>query len=322
MAAGPRSSWHDGRVMIPPLPFSRRSFLVGSACLAGAAPLAVAGCSSVLNPSADPVVRAAWGLALRDVRALPEGRPREVRAAHADALATEVARACGVREDGTSPENCVAEPEELPVAPADPGAVPMLSDARSSASLIEGLNRRSAADEPFDANLLAAVDGGLVLALRGEGVEWAELVPAELELGEDDAGVFASALSAEYALVYGMGVAAPRVPAEFRASTGTSADRHRLLRDRVAAMIGAAGVTVPPAAPGYDVVDGAPDPSESAAEFAATLEAACADAWRGAFTAAKDPAARLYALRAAGLAQAGAAVFRGAGETALPGLRA
>lgn len=308
--------------MIPSLPFSRRSFLVGSACVAGAVPLALTGCSSVLNASADPVVRAAWGLALRDVRELPEGAVRSVRSAHADALAGEVARACGVREDGTSPESCVAEPEELPAAPADDGATSLLSDARSSDTLIEGLDRRSAADEEFDANLLAAVDGGLVLALRAEGVDWDELVPRAVELDEDDAGVFASALSSEYALVYGMGVAAPRVPAEYRASTGTSADRHRLLRDRVASMIGSAGVTVPPAAPGYDVVDGAPDPSESAAEFAGTLEGACATAWRDAFASAKEPAARLFALQAAGLAQAGAAVFRGEGESALPGLSA
>ena len=40
------------------------------------------------------------------------------------------------------------------------------------------------------------------------------------------------------------------------------------------------------------------------------------------FASAKEPAARLFALQAAGLAQAGAAVFRGEGESALPGLSA
>lgn len=297
----------------------RRSFLVGAAGVAGAATLATAGCGSLLPPSADPVVRAAWALSLRDADLL-SGPAAEARAEQEGALSREVVRACGLREDGTSPEECVAAPDPLPAAPSPAGPADVLADARSSATLVDELGGRAAARDPYPANLLASVDGGLVLALRGLEVDWRELVPEPVEMDADDAAVFADALRAEYALVYGMGVAAPRVPGEYRQSTATSADRHRLLRDRVIGMAGGADVELPAAAPGYDVVDGAPDPETRAAEFAAHLEAACASAWRDAFIAAADPRARLFALQAAGLAHAGAAVFAGDGAAALPGL--
>lgn len=300
---------------------------MGAAGLGGALTLAAAGCTPITGPSADPVVEAAWALALRDAGVLGDASPEVagVRRTQADALAAEVSRACGVLEDGTSPEECVTAPSPLPAAPSPADAVSVLRDSRGSSSLHDALSSGRALQDPYEATLLSAVDGGVVLALRGLEVEWRDLVP-EYDGGEaideDDAAAFADALIAEYALVYGMGVAAPRIAADFRESTSTSADRHRVLRDRVISALEDAGVPVPVAEPGYSVVDGAPDPEQDAAGFAAALEDSCAQAWRQALMAAKEPAARAFALQAAGLCHAGGSVFRGDGAAALPGLPA
>ncbi len=325
MQSSRRVSWHDGRVIQPTSPLPRRAFLIGAAGLGGAATLAAAGCTPITGPSADPVVEAAWALALRDadVLAPSSAEVAAVRRTQAESLAAEVVRACGVREDGTSPEECVAAPSPLPAAPSPADAETVLRDSRAASALHDALGQNRSLQDPYEAALLAAVDGGLVLALRGMRVDWGELVP-ELGGGEplddDDAAPFADALIAEYALIYGMGVAAPRIAAEYRRSTATSADRHRSLRDRVIGILEGAGVPVPVAEPGYSVVDGAPDPENDAAGFAAALEDSCAEAWRTALTAAKKPAARAFALQAAGLCHAGGSVFRGDGAAALPGL--
>lgn len=314
--------------MNPPLPaLPRRSFLVGAAGLGGALTLAAAGCTSIVAPSADPVVEAAWALALRDAPLLRDAAApaAEARAAQADALAAEVTRACGVLDDGSSPQECVAAPSPLPAAPSPADARTVLLDSRSSGSLHDALAESRSLQDPYEAALVSAVDGGLILALRGLDVDWRELTPeyaGDEVLDDDDAAVFADALIAEYALIYGMGVAAPRLAAEYRQSASTSADRHRVLRDRAIGALEDAGVPVPVAEPGYAVVDGAPDPETDAAGFASALEDSCAQAWRQALVDAKEPAARAFALQAAGLAQAGASVFRGGGSAALPGLPA
>lgn len=314
-----------GAVINRSTPLPRRAFLAGSAGLGGALALAAAGCAPIVPPSPDAVVEAAWALALRDAGVLESTAPdaAAVRSRQAEALAKEVTRSCGVHEDGTVPEECAAAPSPLPAAPSPSDAVRLLGDSRSHTSLHDALDSGRALREPYEAALVSAVDGGLVLALRGLGVEWDDLVPAYVAdepLTEEDAAPVADALLAEYALVYGMGVAAPRIDAAYRESTETSADRHRLLRDRVVAMLGDAGVPVPVPEPGYAVADGAPDPADDAAGFAAALEESCAQAWRVALTEAKRPAARMFALRAAGLCHAGGAVFRGEGTAALPGL--
>ena len=310
---------------LPALP--RRSFLVGAAGLGGALTLAAAGCTSIVAPSADPVVEAAWALALRDAPLLRDAAApaAEARAAQADALAAEVTRACGVLDDGSSPQECVAAPSPLPAAPSPADARAVLLDSRSSQLLHDALGSGRSLEDPYEATLMSAVDGGLVLALRGLDVDWRELTPeyaGDEVLDEDDAAPFADALIAEYALVYGMGVASPRVSADLRASTSSSADRHRLLRDRVISMLDDAGIAAPLAEAGYATVDGAPSPDDDAAGFAAALEDACAQAWRQALINAKEPAARKFALKAAGLCHAGGSVFRGDGSAALPGLPA
>lgn len=311
----------------PTAPLPRRAFLAGAAGLGGALTLAAAGCSPISGPSADPVVEAAWELALRDVDVLGDAAPAaaDVRRTQADALAAEVTRACGVLDDGTSPEECVAAPSPLPAAPAPADAVTVLRDSRASSLLYDALSSGRALRDPYEAALVSAVDGGVVLSLRGLDVGWRDLVPEHTDeegIDGDDAAAFADALIAEYALVYGMGVAAPRIAPELRESTATSADRHRMLRDRVISMLEDADVAVPVAEPGYSVVDGAPDPERDAAGFAAALEDSCAEAWRRALMEAKEPAARAFALQAAGLCHAGGAVFRGDGAAALPGLSA
>lgn len=305
----------------PTAPLPRRAFLLGATGLGGALALAAAGCTPIMAPSADPVVEAAWALALRDADAL-EGVTSEVRRAQAAALAAEVSRSCGVLEDGSSPEECVATPSPLPAVPSPADAERVLIDSRSSQLLHDALGSGHSLDDPYEATLMSAVDGGIVLAARGLDVEWRDLVPAVVgePLDEDDAAPFADALIAEYALVYGMGVASPRVSADLRASTSSSADRHRLLRDRVISMLDDAGIAAPLAEPGYATVDGAPSPDDDAAGFAATLEDVCAQAWRQALMNAKEPAARAFALQAAGLCHAGGSVFRGDGAAALPGL--
>ncbi|MFD5867184.1 DUF4439 domain-containing protein [Corynebacterium sp. NPDC060344] len=315
----------------PTAPLPRRAFLVGAAGAGGALALAAAGCAPITAPSADPVVEAAWALALRDADVLGDAASSaaETRAAQADALAAEVSRSCGVLEDGSSPEECVAAPSPLPAAPSPSEPVAVLAESRGSGLLYDALGSGRALQDPYEAALVSAVDGGIVLALRGLGTEWADLVPELAGGGDneedgvldaDDAAPFADALIAEYALIYGMGVAAPRIGGELRQSTATSADRHRMLRDRVISLVEDAGADVPVAEPGYAVVDGAPDPESDAAGFAAALEDSCAQAWRQALLDAKKPAARAFALHAAGMCHAGGSVFRGDGAAALPGL--
>ncbi|WP_295624188.1 DUF4439 domain-containing protein [uncultured Corynebacterium sp.] len=310
-----------------PLPsLTRRSFLV-AAGVGGALTFAAAGCAPIARPSADPVVDAARALALRDASLLDDGSGAgsglsDVRSTHADALAREVARACGTLEDGSAPEECVAAPTELPAPPAaGSDSTTVLADSRGAAPLLEALEGGGALRDPYEAVLVAAVDGGIVLASRALDVDWDDLVPAAdgIELSDDDAQLFADALVAEYGLIYGMGVAAPRIEATLRESTSTSADRHRLLRDRVVAALDDAEVDVPLADAGYSVADGAPTPEENPGEFCAALEDAAAQAWREALVNVEDPAARAFALQAAGLSQAGAAVFRGDGAAVLPG---
>lgn len=299
---------------------TRRQVLAGGAGLA-ALLLGAGGCGALTLPSADDALMRMRALASRDAAAL-QGPAAQVRAAHAEALGAEITRSCGTRDDGSAPEGC----GEAPAAPAPPsGAAPeeQLLGARLDPDLVEALDGRTLRQD-YNALLAAAVDGGIVLAARGLDVDWEDLVPAKPtgDIGGKDADLLASALEAEYALVYGMGVAAPRIDAEFQVSAGTSADRHRLLRDRVIAALDDAGRDIPPSSPGYAIADGAPDPDVDAAAFAGHLESAAADAWRHVLREASATAVRMTALGAAGLAQAGAAVFAGDGTAALPGLGA
>ncbi|WP_448850978.1 DUF4439 domain-containing protein [Corynebacterium sp. 335C] len=303
---------------------TRRRVLAGGAGLAVLL-LGAGGCSVLHLPEADDALQAMRGLAARDSAVLP-GHPGEVRLAHAEALGAEITRSCGVREDGTRPEGC----GDAPGAPAPAGGDPVgeLTDSRGHASLLTALDGRRTLSDAYECELAAAVDGGIVLALRSLDVDWEDLVPdpaaAVAESGEglsgDDADLLAAALEAEYALVYGMGVAAPRIADDLRVSAGTSADRHRILRDRVIALLEDAGEEVPAAAPGYAVAAGAPDPDADAAGFARHLERTAAEKWRAVLAGSRTPALRLAALQAAGLSQAGAAVFAGDGTAALPGL--
>lgn len=296
---------------------SRRVFLGGALGLAGAGLAAAAGCG-ITEPRPDALLRAQLALANRDV--LRMGGDAGARVEHARVLAAEIERACGTREDGTAPQSCVADPE----AAADPaegtGVRELLLDSLRSPLLPEAL-----ADGPlredFPVLVAAAVTGGIVLAAREAEVAWAELTPLfeGADPGPADAGLLAGALAAEYQLIYGMGVAAPRVPARLAESTATSADRHRRVRDEVIRVLDAAGAEVPAAPAGYAPAGGA-DPDADPGDFAAELERAAARAWRGVLAEAHEPGVRFFALQAAGLAQAGAAVFAGEPTAAVPGL--
>nr|WP_255549487.1 DUF4439 domain-containing protein [Corynebacterium sp. TAE3-ERU12] len=162
-----------------------------------------------------------------------------------------------------------------------------------------------------------------MLAARLNDVAWERLVPPALQVdklrGNDDE-LIAEALRDEYALIYGMGVAAARVPDSLRESTVTSAERHRSLRDSAVQMLTDAGADVPAAGGGYVADPDVADIDGDAAGFASALEAAAASSWRRVVTEAKDPKVRLFAMCASGLSNAGAAVFTGEPEVALPGL--
>ena len=166
---------------------------------------------------------------------------------------------------------------------------------------------------------MSAVDGGLVLALRGLDVDWRELTPeyaGDEVLDEDDAAPFADALIAEYALVYdgGRRPARRRIPQSAStkpAGTGCCATGPSA---RWSAESGAGGRTRLRRRRWRRT-------ETDAAGFASALEIP-APRRRQALVDAKEPAARAFALQAAGLAQAGASVFRGGGSAALPGLPA
>ncbi|MEJ6019498.1 DUF4439 domain-containing protein [Corynebacterium sp. H113] len=277
------------------------------------------------------------------------------RSEHEGVLSTEIRRVCGTYDDGSVDEECIAKPapaaKPAPTAdaspastatsaatsatatsspasstaaqPADSTLAMLLSDSRSSASLLDSLAKKKSLSEDYETLLAAAIDGGLVLVLRAMDVDWEDLVPrtplAASEL-HDDLPHLTTALTAEFALIYGMGVAAPRITEEYRESTVTSADRHRQLRDNALAVFTACNATPPVAEPGYIEVKSAPQPEDDAAGFAAALEGACATAWRTAVMECKHPQARLFALQAAGISQAGAEVFAGNPEAPLPGM--
>lgn len=329
--------WHDSGVSIQKPTFSRRRFLLAALGVTAAAslPTSLTGCTKLQRPTADRVVDAYHKLALRDLEFLTSaggtgaGTTIEVRTAHRDRLAEEIKRSCGIHEDGSAPEECgPAESSGLP-AP-DTGATPLdvLADARSHQLIVDALTRKSDFTDAFEVELVTAIDGGLVLAMRNLGQSWPKLVPdaPKASDGQDLLSgceePLTQALKAEYGLIYSFGVVAPKLGNDLKTSALTSTDRHRLLRDRTVALFDAAGIAAPVADPAYVATDSSLDPATAPAEFASATEMNCADAWQKVAIAAKNPQMRLFALQSAGLAAAGSSIFAGAPEEPLPGLQA
>lgn len=274
-------------------------------------------------------------LALRDLEFLITATGAEADAAttlrtiHRDKLAAEIQRSCGVHEDGSAPDECGPATQSGMSAPAGEQTIlDVLADSRSNSALLDALRRGADFTDPYEVELVTAVDGGLVLALRNLGQAWSNLVPAQptpvdgenlLEGCEED---IKAALKAEYGLIYSFGVATTALDKDLKVSATTSADRHRLLRDRTIAILEGAGVSAPLADPGYTTAGDAPDVKTAAAEFASAAETDCANAWQKVAMHAKDPQMRLFAIQSAGLAAAGSSVFAGAPEEPLPGLEA
>lgn len=309
-------------------PRLRRRTLIGAVgATFGALSLAVSGCSTLTPPQPDPVIDHMLALSLRDADLL-EGQPAESRDTQAQALEEEVARECGTHRDGSAPEECLALPAPAEDITPDGDvelshqAQLLLNSLDPSDSMYDAMDSRDALREEYPAFLASSVTGGIVLAAREVGVTWNDLTPQFPEgtdVNSSDADLLAQALDAEYALIYGMGVAAPRVPAELSESTATSADRHRAVRDEVVRVLGVSGVDVPVPAPGYSgSVDGH-DVDEDPAAFATALERSAAGSWRTVLLEAKSPQVRQFALQAAGLSEAGASIFSGSPTAAMPG---
>lgn len=310
---------------------TRRRVAVGS--LLAALTLGVtAGCSSLTSPQPDPVLKQMLALSLRDAESVG-GEPADMRATQAEALQEEIARSCGTHRDGSAPEECVAPPAPA----AEPTETPergvelshqsqlLLNSLEPSEAMENALDDRNSLREDYSVYLASSVTGGIVLAARESGVEWSALAPVfpeGTELSGSDAELLTQALDAEYALIYGMGVAAPRVDADRTLSTETSADRHRQIRDEVVRVLGGADEEIPVPAPGYRGTSDDRDVDENPVAYAAALEQSAAGAWRTVLAEARSPQVRQFALQAAGVSEAGAAVFNGQPVDALPGFGA
>ncbi len=302
--------------------FTRRGFLA-AALTVGALP-ALSSCSHLVAPRPDYAIEVLRALASRDARALNDEYPdlAAVRSTQVTELDKEITRACGTRKDGKPVEECrsdVAVPGSL-FAGAD--AKLLLTDSRNNPVLTKALDSRTALREKHTARLASAVDGGLVLALRTAGAEWEELVPAIPSDRDKISGAeeqLATALKAEYMVIYGVGVAAPRVTGDATSAFMARGERHRIVRDRVRKIMEDAEVGVPASAPGY-MPEGAPSPDTAPVDYMIALERYCAQAWEDVLTAAKNAQMRLFALQAAGIAAAGAAALGGNNLEPLPGL--
>lgn len=309
-------------------PRLRRRTLIGAVgATLGALSLAVSGCSTLTAPQPDPVIGHMLSLSLRDADLL-EGAPAESRATQSQSLEEEVARACGTHRDGSAPEDCLALPSPAEDITVDGDvhlshqAQLLLNSLDPSDYMYEALDSRDALRQEYPAFLASSVTGGIVLSARELGVSWTDLspqFPEGTDLNGSDADLLAQALDSEYALIYGMGVAAPRVSAELSESTATSADRHRAVRDEVVRILGESGVDVPVPAPGYSgTVDGH-EVDEDPAAYATALERSVAGSWRTVLLEARSPQVRQFALQAAGLSEAGASIFSGSPTAAMPG---
>lgn len=305
-----------------PRTFSRRGFLT-AALSVGSLP-ALSACSQLVAPRPDYAIEVLHALAARDAHLLIDGNPAlaAVRSAQVTELDKEITRACGTRKDGKPVDECgsdVAVPGSL-AAGAD--AKLLLTDSRNNPVLTKALDSRTALRERHAARLGTAVDGGLVLALRTAGAEWEELIPTVPSDRDEISGAeeqVATALQAEYMMIYGVGVAAPRVGGDTTAALLARGERHRILRDRTRIVLEDADAEVPESAAGYMPED-APSPDTAPVDYIIALERYCAQAWEDVLLAANNPRMRMFALQAAGVAAAGAAALGGNNLEPLPGL--
>ncbi len=327
---------------------SRRAFLGFSATSLGVAiASSVAGCGS-WQPKPDPVLEAQWARALADQRFLApdDGSPaaggadissevaawlNSSRGAAAEAIGVEVERSCGVHPNGTVSQSCAGQPDydpekvdqlasstETTIAAVQSPVSKRIVGSRGTQQLLDALDARTGLKEEYETLLAASVDGGLVLAARELSVPWDVLVP-QLATPESLGGKSATvnqALISEYELIYAAVATIPQLEGSDRTNAMDSADRHRLIRDRVVAALELGGITPPTAQPGYLPTDSSENPNQIIAQ----LEQRCAQAWRDVVLTSADGGLRLFALQAAGLAQAGSAIFQGKAEAFLPGL--
>nr|WP_240393908.1 DUF4439 domain-containing protein [Corynebacterium lactis] len=326
------TSRHDNG--LPARPLCRRNFL--AAALATLATPALASCTHLVAPRPDAAIEVLHALAARDAELLSgakdaaeAGTVSQIRSAQAEKLGAEIARACGTLKDGNKPERCGDDVHLGSTAADGSDPVALLIASRSDTALLDSLAQRSTLREDYQARLATATDGGVVLAARAVGASWKMLTPKAPATPADGSGPnllrgaedqIAAALSAEYALIYGLGVAAPHVGSDNREAVEARGERHRAIRDEVTALYGSQSLRAPAPAPGYSDAPGAPSPQDKPVEYLAALERSCAQAWEDVVKAAAEAPTRLFALQAAGLSAAGASALGGAELEPLPGL--
>jgi hypothetical protein len=109
-----------------------------------------------------------------------------------------------------------------------------------------------------------------------------------------DVTAFTDALAIEHATIYGYGIVSALSPPSVNDLVVEALNQHRQRRDDVIAMLTARKVTVPPAAPGYQL----PSPVGSAidaARLAARMENDGATAWRAVVEHAETAGDRAFA---------------------------
>ena len=292
---------------------TRRGFLgLGAATLVLPA---LSACGALTGPRPDPVIAALHALASSDLAALEQlGTEAEataaVRRTQLAALQREIQRSCGTAGDGTTPQQCLDTNVQAAPVSANKAAL-IVSSARTSPLLREAFEQRSALEEDYAARLAVAVDAGCVIAARAAGASWESLEPqwGDVDMGSLIGGAqeyLEAALQAEYATIYGLGLAA-EVPAALTEALSSRADRHRRLRDAIIAVYRASEIEPPVAAPAYRELPGGVDHRSAPIAFAAALEWHASQAWEAVARYARSAEVRAFALQAAGVVAAGAA---------------
>lgn len=274
---------------------NRREVLCLGVLTALALPLA--GCGEGYDDSPDPL--AAMAAAARSdataARKLGESADAklavavaEVRAAHAEALTTEAARANRPPLEGKKLSSSVSDLAALGKR---------LREARKQAlSLL-------AAEPRHRAGLLGSVAAGCASAQAldpalgkiGEA-EFTPPTPAG-ELDEDAVAALQRALDTEHAAIWVCGLVAAFLPGSFSKGLDAATAEHRQRRDGAQIVIAAAGAKPNIAEPAYLP----PEPvtsAESAKALVVSAEADAASAWRGVLERCDDKELRSFAAAA------------------------
>lgn len=228
--------------------------------------------ASVLGPRPNSQVAELADRAASDAAAL-DGEVAQVRARHAEELATEIARLCGTHADGTVPESCTfqAEVTDLPEAGVDDSL--LLSLGATVPEESHALVVRQAVD-------LAELDQ--------------EELPAGIQVGDSrDIDAARELLRREYATAWGLGLARAHLSPARGAEIDELLDAHdkRILALReVLAPHG----EVPVAEAGYELAGGT-EPADEA--FVTRLQEDLRQAWLSAAVQAHDTGWREFAVR-------------------------